>query len=243
MTPDNPVALVTGAAHRVGRAIAAGLGEQGYHIMLHYNQAAEAALETGAAFAEAGIEVELHSADLTDFGQIEQLFAHLKQRFQRLDVLINSAAIMQRVEFERVEAQDWARTIDLNLRAPFFCIQQAAPIMQQDGGGVIINISDIAAIQPWEKFPVHSISKAGLEMLTRVAARAYAPQIRVNAVVPGPVLKPEGMSSKRWEQIGAELPLGRPGSPTEIVKAVLFLIENGGITGESLVVDGGNQLL
>ena len=243
MTPENPVALVTGAAHRVGRAIAAGLGEQGYHIMLHYNQAAEAALETGAAFAEAGIEVELHSADLTDFGQIEQLFAHLKQRFQRLDVLINSAAIMQRVEFERVEAQDWARTIDLNLRAPFFCIQQAAPIMQQDGGGVIINISDIAAIQPWEKFPVHSISKAGLEMLTRVAARAYAPQIRVNAVVPGPVLKPEGMSSKRWEQIGAELPLGRPGSPTEIVKAVLFLIENGGITGESLVVDGGNQLL
>ena len=243
MTPENPVALVTGAAHRVGRAIAAGLGEQGYHIMLHYNQAAEAALETGAAFAEAGIEVELHSADLTDFGQIEQLFAHLKQRFQRLDVLINSAAIMQRVEFERVEAQDWARTIDLNLRAPFFCIQQAAPIMQQDGGGVIINISDIAAIQPWEKFPVHSISKAGLEMLTRVAARAYAPQIRVNAVVPGPVLKPEGMSSKRWEQIGAELPIGRPGSPTEIVKAVLFLIENGGITGESLVVDGGNQLL
>ena len=243
MTPENPVALVTGAAHRVGRAIAAGLGEQGYHIMLHYNQAAEAALETGAAFAEAGIEVELHSADLTDFGQIEQLFAHLKQRFQRLDVLINSAAIMQRVEFERVEAQDWARTIDLNLRAPFFCIQQAAPIMQQNGGGVIINISDIAAIQPWEKFPVHSISKAGLEMLTRVAARAYAPQIRVNAVVPGPVLKPEGMSSKRWEQIGAELPIGRPGSPTEIVKAVLFLIENGGITGESLVVDGGNQLL
>lgn len=243
MIGDNRVALVTGAAHRVGRAIAAGLGAQGYRIMLHYNQAEEAAIETGSDLTEAGVEVELHRADLTDLEQIEPLFVHIKHRFQRLDVLVNSAAIMRRVAFGQVEAQDWASTINLNLRAPFFCIQQAARIMQQNGGGVIINISDIAALQPWAEFPVHSISKAGLEMLTRVAARAYAPQIRVNAVVPGPVLKPEGMSSKRWEQIGAELPLGRTGSPAEIVRAIIFLIENEGITGESLVVDGGNQLI
>jgi pteridine reductase len=160
-----------------------------------------------------------------------------------LDVLVNSAAIMQRIDFDEVGVEDWSSTINLNLRAPFFCIQHAARIMKRNHGGVIINISDIAGLKPWPRFPVHSISKAGMEMLTRVAARTYAPEIRINAIAPGPVLKPDEMSDERWKQIGAKLPLGKPGNPAAIVEAVLFLIQNDAITGETLAVDGGDQLV
>ncbi|MEJ2013325.1 MAG: SDR family oxidoreductase [Anaerolineales bacterium] len=243
MPTENPVALVTGAAHRVGRAIAAGLSERGYRIMLHYNQAQEEARETAGHLTARGTDVALHQADLTDLQQIEALFNHAAEHFERLDVLVNSAAIMRRMDFDHVNAAEWADSIDLNLRAPFFCTQQAARIMKQNGGGVVINISDIAARQPWPRFPVHSISKAGLEMLTRVAAAYLAPEIRVNGIAPGPVLKPEGMSEDRWQKLGAALPLGRTGTPHAVVEAVLFLIENNEINGEILAVDGGNQLL
>jgi len=131
----------------------------------------------------------------------------------------------------------------LNLRAPFLCIQRAAEIMERNPGGSVVNISDIAGLRPQARFPVHSISKAGIEMLTRVAARALGPAIRVNAVAPGPVLKPEHMSSSRWGEIGAKLPLGTSGRPEDVVEAVMFLVQNPWITGETLVVDGGSQLV
>jgi NAD(P)-dependent dehydrogenase (short-subunit alcohol dehydrogenase family) len=240
---ERPAALVTGAAHRVGRAIAAGLGENGYRIMLHYNRAEDEARETAGRLTASGADVELFQADLTDLRQIETLFNHVAERFSRLDVLVNSAAIMRRMDFDQVREEDWADSVDLNLRAPFFCTQLAARIMKQNAGGVIINISDVAARQPWPRFPVHSISKAGLEMLTRVAAVHFAPEIRVNGIAPGPVLKPESMAEERWQKLGAALPLGRTGTPRAVVEAVLFLIENEEISGETLAVDGGNQLI
>jgi pteridine reductase len=237
------IALVTGAAHRVGYAIASGLAEHGYHLMLHYHRSERLVQEAVKSLSAHGVEVEMHQADLQKPAQIEALFQHVYERFQRLDVLVNSAAIMQRIEFDEVGVEDWSSTINLNLRAPFFCIQHAARIMKRNHGGVIINISDIAGLKPWPRFPVHSISKAGVDMLTRVAARTYAPEIRINAIAPGPVLKPDGMSGERWEQIGARLPLGKPGNPAAIVEAVLFLIQNDAITGETLAVDGGDQLV
>ena len=110
-------------------------------------------------------------------------------------------------------------------------------------GGVVINISDIAGLQPWVDFPVHSISKVGVEMLTKIAALSFAPNVRVNAVAPGPVLKPDQMTEERWAQIGGELPLGHAGEPADVAEAVIFLLKNDFITGETLVVDGGNQLI
>ena len=243
MGPNNRVAIVTGAAHRVGYAIAWGLAEHGYQIMLHYHRSEAAAQEAARNLSAIGVDVALHRADLQDPAQIEALFQHADAHFHRLDVLVNSAAIMRQVHFNDVSLQDWSETIDLNLRAPFFCIQQAARIMKRTTGGVIINISDIAGLKPWQRFPVHSISKAGIEMLTRVAARAYGPEIRVNAIAPGPVLKPEGMPEERWKQIGSKLPLGQPGTPKAIVEGSMFLIENEAITGETLVIDGGDQLV
>ncbi|TFH35068.1 MAG: SDR family oxidoreductase, partial [Anaerolineales bacterium] len=105
------------------------------------------------------------------------------------------------------------------------------------------NISDIAGLLPWKDYPVHSISKIGVEMLTKLAALEYAPRVRVNAVAPGPILKPAHMTDHRWDQIGHALPLGKTGEPADVTRAVLFLLKQEFITGESLVVDGGNQLV
>jgi NAD(P)-dependent dehydrogenase (short-subunit alcohol dehydrogenase family) len=237
------VALVTGAAHRVGRAIALGLAAQGYDIMLHYHASGDAITSTIREAADLGVAVESHAADLRSPNEIDRLFQQVKGRFGRLDVLINSAAIMHRIDFDDVQLQDWENTINLNLRAPFLCMQRAAQLMRQADGGCVINISDIAGLRPWSRFPVHSISKAGLEMLTRVAALALGPEIRVNAVAPGPVLKPARMSDARWDEIGSDLPLRRSGRPEDVVEAILFLIQNPWITGETLVVDGGAQLV
>jgi NAD(P)-dependent dehydrogenase (short-subunit alcohol dehydrogenase family) len=113
--------------------------------------------------------------------------------------------------------------------------------MQANGGGVIVNISDIAGRQPWPTFPVHSISKTGVEMLTTLSALTFGPSIRVNAIAPGPVLKPEHMPPERWQALGEQLPLKRAGSAKDVSQAVLFLIENDFISGETIAVDGGNQ--
>jgi NAD(P)-dependent dehydrogenase (short-subunit alcohol dehydrogenase family) len=133
---------------------------------------------------------------------------------------------------------DWDQTLDLNLKGAFFCLQQAAKRMRI---GAIVNISDVIGRRPWKRFPVHSISKAGLEMLTQVASLALAPDIRVNAIAPGLVLRPSTMDPARWEALSAKSPLQRSGTPKDIVEAVLFLLKNDYITGETLVVDGGMQ--
>ena len=235
-------ALVTGGAHRVGRSIAMGLAREGCNIGLHYHSADQEALQTLRDLKEEGIQAHGIQADLRRSKDLQKLFQTIDTTFDRLDILINSAAIMEKVAFAEVEYDAWYRTMALNLRAPFFCIQGAAKRMRPEGG-VVINISDIAGIRPWEAYPVHSISKAGVEMLTQVAAKALAPTIRVNAIAPGPVMKPEHMDDTRWDEIGAKAPLRRPGVADDVARAVIFLCEHDYITGETLAVDGGYQLI
>jgi NAD(P)-dependent dehydrogenase (short-subunit alcohol dehydrogenase family) len=235
-------ALVTGGAHRLGRALALALARSGCDVAIHYHASAEMAQATAAEIQALGRRALALPADLTSTAQIESLFGALDGAFSGLDVLVNSAAILEPVDLLDAGEADWQRTIDLNLKAAFFCLQQAARRMRQRGGGAIVNISDVAGIRPWARFPIHSISKAGIEMLTRVAALALAPDIRVNAVAPGPVLKPEGMSAERWQAIGARLPLRRPGSAEDVTRTVLFLLRNEFVTGETVAVDGGDQL-
>ena len=235
-------ALITGAAHRVGKAIALRLAQEGCNIALHYNASAKDAGRTLADVKAFSVEAQSYQADLRSTQDIQALFQAIEHDFQRLDILVNSAAIMQRKPFHKVTPDDWEATIDLNLRSVFFCTQSAVKMMGQTGG-VVINISDIAGLQPWVGYPVHSISKAGVEMLTKVAALAFAPSIRVNAVAPGPVLKPDHMSQERWDEIGNDLPLGTPGEPADITEAIIFLLKNDSITGETLVVDGGHQII
>ncbi len=237
------IALITGGAHRVGREIAIALAQTGCNLAIHYPNSDKAAKDTASAAKALGVNTAIFRADLRKRDQIEELFQFIHNEFGFLDILVNSAAIMNKVAFQKADEDDWHDTIDLNLKAPFFCIQKAAERMLINGAGAIVNISDIAGLRPWRDYPIHSVSKAGLEMLTKVAARAYAPEIRVNAVAPGPVLKPDEMSNARWQELGAALPLQHCGNAEDVARSVIFLLENDFITGETLVVDGGNQLI
>lgn len=235
------LALVTGAGHRLGRAIAIELGHQGYAVVLHYNRSEEGAERTAAELKEAGVQVYLIRADLTSPRQVETLFDRVGKIGFPLRVLVNSAAVMPRESVLSISATEWDATLALNLRAPLLCAQHAVKLMET--GGVIINISDSGAHKAWTGFPAYVVSKAALETLTRLLARALAPKIRVNAVAPGLILPSQELSPEDWERLVGRIPLQRPGAPEEIGQAVAFLLKNQYITGQTLVVDGGYQIL
>ena len=241
MNLHGKTALVTGGAHRVGGAISLALAEQGCNVVVHFHSSAEMARETASKIENFGVECLLLQADLSQYSEVPTLFERIDQAGWNLDILVNSAAVMEANDLLAADEDTWARTFDLNLKGAFFCLQQAAKRMQSNGG-LIVNITDIAAHRPWPRYPIHSISKAGLEMLTQVAALRLAPEIRVNAIAPGPVAKPDAMSPGRWQEITDALPLQRGGNPSDVARAVIFLAENEFITGETLVVDGGDRL-
>jgi len=235
------VALVTGGAHRVGRHIAQALGREGCDLVVHYHQSRAEAEATVEDLVRAGTRAVAVQADLRDPGGVTHLFQEVDRLRGRLDVLVNSAAILSPVDLLSATFADWASTMDLNLRATFFCVQAAARRMQ-DRGGAIVNISDVAGQRPWRRYPIHSISKAGVDMLTRTAALALAPKIRVNGIAPGPVEKPARMAEDRWAEIGRALPLQRSGSGGDVAAAVVFLLQTDSVYGETLAVDGGDLI-
>ncbi len=241
MLLQGKTAIVTGAGHRLGAAIAEGLAGRGCNLLIHHHASPKPATEIARRANALGVQAHVAQADLSRLEGVHQLYESFDGCFPQLDLLVNSAAIMQAVDLLTATEDDWQRTMALNLKGAFFCLQQAA-LRMQARGGVVINISDLAGQRPWSRFPIHAISKAGVDMLTRVAALRLAPDVRVNGIAPGPVLKPEAMPAARWEQIGGALPLRRAGRPEHIVQAVLFLAENDFITGETIVVDGGDTL-
>jgi pteridine reductase len=241
MNLANRVALVTGAAHRVGKAIALELAEAGAHLVIHYNSSENAARETVAEIQALGRRAVALRADLSQSAQIDSVFAQAEAEFGGLEVLVNSASIMESGDVRTLPLDAWNRALAVNLTAPFLCAQQAARLMQSQGAGVIVNLTDGSALRPWATYPAHSVSKAGLVMLTQVLAKALAPTIRVNAVCPGPVLKPSEWDEARWSRVGQSTLLKRAGSGYDVARAVRFLIENDYVTGETLVVDGGER--
>lgn len=241
MKLKNKIVLVTGAAHRVGRAIALALTEAGADIVVHYHRAEAEAQATVVDLQQAGGRAMAIGADLSQAIGIELLFDTVAQAWGGVDVLVNSAATMEAGNVLTLTRAEWERTLGLNLTAPFFCAQRAAQSMLARDGGVIINIADIGGLEPWAKYPAHSVSKAGLVMLTQVLAKALAPRIRVNAIAPGPVIKPTDWSEERWSRVGQNTLLKRTGSGYDVAHAARFLIENDYLTGETLVVDGGSR--
>lgn len=242
MDLQDRVALVTGSARRLGREIALALAKAGANVAIHHFESTDAAQQTAEELREFGVRAEIFKADLRDPQRIERLFTEVDAAFQRLDVLVNSAATFEKKPALEITPKDWDRVLDLNLRAAFFCSQRAAGAMARVGGGSIINIADVAAFQPWPGYVTHSISKAGLVMMTRALARALAPDIRVNAVAPGPVLPPDDTDSKERDRLAKMTALERLGAPEDVTRAVLFLIESDYITGETITVDGGKTL-
>ena len=236
MSP-RPLALVTGAAHRLGKVFALTLARHGFDILLHYHQSLDAALQTQAEILTVGRRVILAPADLTDPVQISSLLS----KVESLSVLVNSAAFMPIGNTENLSIENWDASLDLNLRAPFLLAQACARKMTE--GGLIVNITDVGAQKTWSRYPSYSVSKAALESLTKILARSLAPKIRVNAIAPGLILQSDIVSAEEWERLIKRVPLKRPARREEIASALEFLLNNEYITGQTIVVDGGYSLV
>ncbi len=235
--------LITGAAKRIGRAIALALAERGADIVIHYHRSEDAARETAREIEARGVRALALQADLANVREIERLIERAADALGRLDILVNNASVFFRTPFGSITEEQWDLNLDVNLKAPFFCAQYAARFMREQGGGKIINIADWAGFRPYAGYIPYCVSKAGLIALTQVLARTLAPTILVNAVAPGPVLLPEDYGEDEIRAIIEGTPLKRLGSPEDVVRAVLFLIEGSDfITGHTLVVDGGRLI-
>ncbi len=248
MNSNYPLALVTGAAHRLGRAFALTLARRGYAILLHYHASAFRAEQTALELRALGAPAYPVRADLTDAAQVNALFATLDtlltdpaSKLSGLRVLVNSAALMRASDIRSTDVSDWDGILDLNLRAPFLCAQKAYQRMET--GGLIVNITDIAAHQVWTRFAAYTVSKAGLESLTKIMARAFAPRARVNAIAPGLVLPSEDIPPEEWSRLVTRLPIKRAACLEEITRSLEFLLDNEYITGQTITVDGGYSLL
>jgi pteridine reductase len=241
MDLNGKAALVTGAAHRVGRALAIALARAGADVAIHYHSSADDARATAREVEDLGRRAVPLSADLADAVAAAALPDRAAGELGGLDVLVNSASLFESAPLLEVSAEDWDRVMAVNLRAPFLLTRSAAPFLEE-AGGVVINIADLAGLQAWPAFPHHGVSKAGLIHLTRVSARSLGPRVRVNCVVPGTVLPPDDYTD---EQIAASVErtvLKQVGSPRDVEEAMLFLIRSEFATGSVVVVDGGRML-
>ena len=236
-------ALVTGAGRRLGQAIAVGLARAGCDVAVHYHGSADGAEATARDIRAISRErrAELLRADLSDAAAARGLADRAIKAMGRLDIVVNSAAIMVRQPVETVTPESWDATLDLNLRAAFFVSQGALPHLRR-AKGKIVNLADVAGFEPWPAYVPHCVSKAGVVMLTKALARALAPDVAVNAVAPGPVLLPEAWDPATRDHIRDTTPLGRLGEPADVVGAVRFLLESDFVTGTVLVVDGGRLI-
>lgn len=230
-------ALVTGGARRLGKSFALTLARLGFDIVLHYHSAVEEAIQTQGMLESLNVGVTLASADLTQPGEVQSLVSNL----QSLDVLVNSAAFMPSGDVESLSLENWDTALDLNLRAPFLLAQECAKKMTD--GGLIVNITDVGAQKAWSRYPSYTVSKAALESLTKILARALAPKIRVNAIAPGFVLQSDIVPAEEWERLIGRVPLKRPARSEEVASALEFLVKNEYITGQTIVVDGGYSLV
>lgn len=236
-------ALVTGAGRRVGRAIAVGLGGRGMRVAVHFHGSQAGAVETARLVSQAGGDAVLVRADLSDPDAPHGLATDAAQRLGGLDVLVNSAAVMERTPFGGTSAAAWDRIFAINLRAPYLLAQAAAPwLTAAPAGGAIVNVADLAAFETWPNYIPHGISKLGVVRLTESLARVLAPAVRVNAVAPGTVLLPEGWTDADAGHLRDTTPLGRHGTPDDVVQAVLYLLDADFVTGETIVVDGGRRV-
>ncbi|HWP36058.1 MAG TPA: SDR family oxidoreductase [Gemmatimonadales bacterium] len=233
------VALVTGGARRLGRALSEALADHGATVAIHHHSSAGAAQELIAAIKARGKpEPQAFRADLRDGRQAGELPRQVAARMGRLDIVVNSAAVMTRQPFGSVTAEMWDSVLDLNLRAYFLVAQGAASALRA-ARGRIVNISDVAAFDAWPSFLPHCVSKAGVEMLTRGLARVLAPDVTVNGIAPGPVLPPDDADPAEHERLLTTIPLKRMGSPADVVRALLYLLMADFVTGTTLIVDGG----
>ena len=237
------VAVVTGGGTGIGRAIATRFAAEGAKVLVNYSRSAEAAEEVVGEITAAGGTAAGRRADVTRQDEVRAMMADAESRWGRLDILVNNAGWSTRVAHHKLEEltdEIWDRTLNTNLRGAFYSIRAAAPLLRLQPGAVIINIASAAAFHASGSSVVYAASKAALVSLTKSLARALAPAIRVNAVCPGLVrTRFAGWPAEAFEQGKQVTPIGRIVTVEEVAEAALFLVEATGMTGESLIVDGG----
>jgi len=237
------VALVTGGAKRVGRAIALGLAARGCHVVITHRTSQQEASATVRAIRKFRVQGWDLKVDQREGSEVRRAVKAVLSKFHRIDVLINNASSFYSTPWNTVTESQWEDLLSTNLTGPWRFAQAVAPAMKRLGAGKIINIADVSAFSPWPSYLPYCAAKGGLVTLTKGLAKALAPEVQVNAVAPGPILFPPGLSSREKKKALARTLLRRVGSPEDIVQAILFLLEGSDfVTGVILPVDGGRLL-
>jgi NAD(P)-dependent dehydrogenase (short-subunit alcohol dehydrogenase family) len=240
--PVPKAALVTGAARRIGRALALGLAEAGYAVAVHHHSSLAAAEVLVAEITRAGGKAMVLAADLADETAVRNLLPTAMAALGPIGVLVNNAAIFENDTIATATRESWDRHLAVNLRAPFVLIQEFATRLPADCGGLVVNLLDERVWNLTPYFVSYTVSKMGLWTLTRTLALALAPRIRVNAIGPGPTLPNAHQTPEQFLDRCHAMPLRRGTSPQEIAAAMRFILEASAMTGQMIALDGGEHL-
>ena len=237
---QNKTALITGSAKRIGRAIALGLAEKGFNIALHYNASFEEANDLKREIESLDGVCKLFKSDLNYSSQVLSLTSEVNKEFENFNLLINNASVFEPCSFKETEVSFFDKSFNVNLKAPFFLMRDFANLNKE---GHIINLLDTNVNQNKTGHFVYHLTKKSLFELTKLAAKDLAPNIRVNAIAPGPILPPPGQDEKSFEKEAKTIPMKSRGYVENVLKGINYLIENEFVTGECLYIDGGKHLL
>lgn len=243
MEINNAVVLITGAAQRVGRAVALELARRGARIAFSYYVEDEPWQDALAELESLGAQALACRADVTQPAEARALVEAALRAFGRVDVLINNASIWLKKPALEISADEWDAEMSVNAKGPFLMAQAVAPHMLAQGGGLIVNVTDLSAFQTWAGYAHHSASKAALVALTKVLALEWAPAVRVNAIAPGTVLLPDDATEEKRRWAVEKSALKRIGDPRDVARTVIYLIEEDFATGSVCFVDGGRSLV
>ena len=235
------VALVTGGAHRVGKAITMMLAKAGAHVVVNYYSASTEAEQTVAEAQALGVHARAIQCDVAEWTEVQSMADAIIEEFGGVDIIVNSASLFDKMPFPTDDLSTWHRVTAVSIDGPFYVCNALAPSMLARGGGSIVNIVDLSAWEPWVNFTAHSVSKAALLAFTKQLALELAPTIRANAVAPGPVLPPPNYDEKQAEKTARRTLLGRWGTPEDVAFAVRYLLEAEYVTAAVLTVDGGER--
>jgi NAD(P)-dependent dehydrogenase (short-subunit alcohol dehydrogenase family) len=244
MTAESPlarqIALVTGAAKRIGRSIALRLAKEGADVAVNYATSRDEAEELVSEIQALGRRSAALRADVSRRAEVSELFAAVEKQFGRLDILVNNAGMFFEAKFEELSEEQWDQIMNANLKSQFLCAQAAAPLMRRNRRGRIVNLSSLGGILPWPAYTHYCVSKAGVIMLTRCLARALAPEILVNSVAPGTIQFPDEAPDQDYIK---RVPLHRTGTGEDIADAVVYFATSDFVTGQVIAVDGGRSLV
>lgn len=242
MELQGKTALITGGAHRIGRALALALAQAGCNLILHYNRSADRAQVTAAEAEAMGGRVLLRPADLSKLDDGEPLFTGLPEGFAPVQILVNSAAIFPKDTLSDLTIDGWSQTLRVNLRAPVLLTQAFYRTLPENLEGAVVNITDWRTERPYRTHFSYTISKGALDAFTRTAAIQLAPRVRVNGIALGAMLPPEGASDAYWRNVLATVPLNRAGGTVSAAETLLYLLRNDFVTGEIIRLTGGAHL-